>query len=35
MQPSERQQDIIDLWTTTDKNILINAVAGSGNSTIF
>ena len=30
MQPSERQQDIIDLWTTTDKNILINAVAGSG-----
>ena len=28
---SQRQQDIFDTWKNTDENILINAVAGSGN----
>ena len=30
---SDRQQDIFDTWDTTDDNILINAVAGSGKTT--
>lgn len=30
MQPSRRQQAILDTWETTDDNILISAVAGSG-----
>lgn len=30
MQPSRRQQAILDTWETTDENILISAVAGSG-----
>lgn len=30
MQPSQRQQAILDVWTTTNENILISAVAGSG-----
>lgn len=30
MQPSRRQQDILDVWDNTDNNILISAVAGSG-----
>lgn len=33
MQPSQRQQDILDVWTSTDENILISAVAGSGKTT--
>lgn len=31
--PSEKQQKIFDTWKDTDKNILINAVAGSGKTT--
>lgn len=31
--PSDRQQKIFDTWNNTDKNILINAVAGSGKTT--
>ncbi len=31
--PSSKQQKIFDIWNTTDKNILINAVAGSGKTT--
>lgn len=31
--PSDKQQKIFDTWATTDKNILINAVAGSGKTT--
>lgn len=31
--PSEKQQEIFDTWNTTDSNILINAVAGSGKTT--
>lgn len=30
---NQRQQDIFDTWKNTDKNILINAVAGSGKTT--
>lgn len=30
MKPSKKQQAIYDLWETTDHNILIQAVAGSG-----
>lgn len=33
MIPSKKQQAIYDLWDTTDKNILIQAVAGSGKTT--
>lgn len=29
--PSIRQQNILDEWNNTDNNILIGAVAGSGN----
>ena len=32
-QPSSKQQKIFDTWNNTDKNILINAVAGSGKTT--
>jgi superfamily I DNA/RNA helicase len=31
--PSGKQQKIFDVWNNTDKNILINAVAGSGKTT--
>lgn len=31
--PSNKQQKIFDTWNNTDKNILINAVAGSGKTT--
>jgi DNA helicase-2/ATP-dependent DNA helicase PcrA len=31
--PSDKQQKIFDVWNNTDKNILINAVAGSGKTT--
>ena len=31
--PSEKQQNIFDVWTNGDSNILINAVAGSGKTT--
>lgn len=31
--PSDKQQKIFDTWNDTDKNILINAVAGSGKTT--
>lgn len=31
--PSSKQQKIFDTWNNTDKNILINAVAGSGKTT--
>lgn len=31
--PSSKQQKIFDTWNKTDKNILINAVAGSGKTT--
>lgn len=31
--PSDKQQKIFDTWNETDKNILINAVAGSGKTT--
>ena len=33
MKPSPRQQHIFDLWNSTDQNLLINAVAGSGKTT--
>jgi superfamily I DNA/RNA helicase len=31
--PSDKQQKIFDTWNTTENNILINAVAGSGKTT--
>ncbi len=31
--PSGKQERIFDTWNNTDKNILINAVAGSGKTT--
>jgi DNA helicase-2/ATP-dependent DNA helicase PcrA len=31
--PSTKQQAIFDTWNNTDKNVLINAVAGSGKTT--
>ena len=31
--PSDKQQKIFDTWNNTDKNVLINAVAGSGKTT--
>ncbi len=31
MKPSKRQQAVYDTWNNTDKNIVIQAVAGSGN----
>lgn len=33
MAPSEKQQDIFDLWHNDECNIVINAVAGSGKTT--
>lgn len=31
MKPSHRQQKVLDVWLNEPTNILINAVAGSGN----